>query len=158
MVPTLNLQKLTQAEFDALQPRLFDHFVDEIMKARGIDLLTARQQAEQSFESLLPGGRVDTPQQFLFKLVAEGKNVGHLFFTLRPQGRPPEAFLWEIEIDDAARGRGYGKQAMRLLEGAARGAGARVIRLNVFGHNAAARGLYASLGYEPSSLALFKEL
>ena len=47
---------------------------------------------------------------------------------------------------------------MRLAEDEARRNGLHAIALNVFGHNAIARALYASLGYRETSVQMRKEL
>jgi hypothetical protein len=60
-----------------------------------------------------------------------------------------DAFLYDIELAPATRGRGLGRATMLAAEDAARELGADRIRLNVFGHNTAARRLYESLGYRP---------
>jgi ribosomal protein S18 acetylase RimI-like enzyme len=53
---------------------------------------------------------------------------------------------------------GYGRAAMRLAEHHAREAGARTLGLSVFGHNEGARGLYESVGYEPTTVKMRKQL
>ncbi|MFB6610685.1 GNAT family N-acetyltransferase [Agromyces sp. NPDC056379] len=49
-----------------------------------------------------------------------------------------------------------GHEAMQLAEEHARSQGAHSIGLNVFAFNAAARGLYESLGYETASMRMAK--
>jgi ribosomal protein S18 acetylase RimI-like enzyme len=155
---SLSLEALSQAEFDVDFPRAFEHFVSEVMVSRGVSREEAEEHARRSYESLLPGGQINAPNQHLYKLMFEGTRVGHMYFSINVEKPLPDAFLWDIAISDAQRGKGFGKQAMQLLEAQARKLGASVIRLNVFGHNTVARGLYASLGYEPASMQLFKEI
>jgi hypothetical protein len=47
---------------------------------------------------------------------------------------------------------------MQLADLLARANGATTIGLNVFGHNAVARNLYASLGYEEAAVVMRKNL
>ena len=63
-----------------------------------------------------------------------------------------------VEADEAFRGRGYGREAMLLAEAEARGRGMRSIGLKVHGSNAAARSLYASLGYDVITQQMKKSL
>jgi ribosomal protein S18 acetylase RimI-like enzyme len=66
------------------------------------------------------------------------------------------AWVFEIEIEPAFRGRGYGRTAMRLAEDEARVRGMTSLGLNVHGHNAVARSLYESLGYEVTAMQMKK--
>ena len=61
-------------------------------------------------------------------------------------------------LDESARGRGFGREALRLVEEQARSRGMTRIDLNVFGGNAVARSLYASEGYAESSVHMRKPL
>jgi len=63
----------------------------------------------------------------------------------RHAGRTP--WVYAVEVDEAFRGRGYGREAMLLAETEARARGMRSLGLNVHGSNAIARSLYTSLGY-----------
>jgi ribosomal protein S18 acetylase RimI-like enzyme len=67
-------------------------------------------------------------------------------------------FIYDIHVDDAYRGRGYGKAAMLLAEEEARRRGIEHIALNVFGRNTVARRLYLSLGYAENAIAMSKSL
>lgn len=70
--------------------------------------------------------------------------VGHLWLAVHDR----VGYLYDIEVLPDARGRGLGRASMRAAEDAARDLGADLLRLNVFGHNAVARGLYERLGYD----------
>jgi GNAT superfamily N-acetyltransferase len=65
-------------------------------------------------------------------------------------------WIYDIRIDDARRGRGYGKAAMLFAEGEARRRGYNRVGLNVFGGNAIARNLYLSIGYEENAIFMSK--
>ena len=67
-------------------------------------------------------------------------------------------FIFDIFIEEKFRGKGYGKQAMLLIEEKARELKLKSIGLHVFASNRAARNLYESLGYQVSSLNMTKEL
>ncbi|MNN58418.1 putative acetyltransferase [compost metagenome] len=55
--------------------------------------------------------------------------------------------LDELYLAPAARGRGWGRQALAVARDWAAGQGAAVIRLEVNHHNAKAKRLYLSAGY-----------
>ncbi|HEX5799326.1 MAG TPA: GNAT family N-acetyltransferase, partial [Gaiellaceae bacterium] len=83
---------------------------------------------------------------------AGGTTVGSVFLGLRDGG----AWLYDITIAEAERGRGYGRAAMVALEDEVRALGFDRVALNVWGGNAVARGLYRSLGYTEDSVHMSK--
>jgi ribosomal protein S18 acetylase RimI-like enzyme len=117
----------------------------------------ARTKAARDYANVFPEGRV---QEGHFVLVVEtkpeGRPVGYVVYALRAEGR--KAWLYELEIDDAERGRGYGREAMRLFEEDARGRGVEEVGLNVFAGNEVARSLYRSTGYREQSVWMIKAL
>ncbi|HYX84799.1 MAG TPA: GNAT family N-acetyltransferase [Gaiellales bacterium] len=88
----------------------------------------------------------------------EGERVGILWLGA-PDARDT-GVLWvlDVEIEPRHRGRGLGRDAMRLAEAEAQRLGYGRIKLNVFASNLVARALYRSLGYEEMSLQLTKEV
>jgi ribosomal protein S18 acetylase RimI-like enzyme len=87
------------------------------------------------------------------------ERVGRLWFAERPSPRLGRVvWLYEIEIDPAFRGRGYGRRAMALLEEEVRARGIGEIALNVWGGNDVARSLYRSEGYFERAVEMAKEL
>ena len=89
----------------------------------------------------------------------DGQSVGWLWLALQsPRAEAGVGFIYDITIDEALRGRGYGRTAMQLAEDEARRHGLHALALNVFGQNAIARALYSSLGYAETSVQMRKEL
>jgi GNAT superfamily N-acetyltransferase len=82
-------------------------------------------------------------------LVADRKPVGYavvaLAFSLEFGGR--SAFLDELFVRPSARGRGVGSIALRLLQAACRGLGARSVALEVHRGNTRAEALYRREGF-----------
>jgi len=115
--------------------------------------------SQEAHAALLPQG-LDTPGQFFVNLhdAAAGERVGMLWWAEAPKGGALQAWVYNLTIDEAARRRGYARAALRELERVARGHGMQQLGLHVFGHNHAARRLYESLGFEPASLTLRKDL
>ena len=69
-----------------------------------------------------------------------------------------DGFILELYVEEDQRGRGYGKQAMLLIEEKARELGLKSIGLHVFGSNQIARNLYEAVGYEIKSVNMSKVL
>lgn len=88
---------------------------------------------------------------------ADRQPVGLLWIQV--QDKPtPRAFIFNIEIDQEFRRRGYAEQAMLKLEVEAKRLRLESIGLHVFGHNTAARPLYEKLGYVATNINMSKRL
>ena len=96
---------------------------------------------------------------FIAEEVGSGRRVGHLWFGPRPRNPDPSvAWLYDLFVGEASRGRGVGRALMRLVEVEVRAAGMRRIELNVFGDNAHAQRLYESLAYVEMARQMGKDL
>ena len=117
------------------------------------------EKSKEAHAALLPQG-LRTPGQFFVHLhdAGTGERVGMLWWAEAEKGGQPEAWVYNITIDDIARRRGFARAALLELESIARAHGVHQLALHVFGHNHGARRLYESLGFEPTSLTLRKIL
>ncbi|MFI1017072.1 GNAT family N-acetyltransferase [Streptomyces sp. NPDC020965] len=125
---------------------------------RGLPADLALAKAEADRNSGLPDG-LATPGVRLQVLVRGGAVVGHLYLGWR-EVRPGErgAYVYDVEVAVAHRGRGNGRSLMLLAERDAREAGTRLLGLHVFAGNAPALALYESLGYRTTAVNLAKPL
>jgi ribosomal protein S18 acetylase RimI-like enzyme len=84
-----------------------------------------------------------------FRIVEGGATVGYAVlcfgFSLEWGGR--DAFVDELYVEPAARGRGLGRAALRALVEEARAAGVVALHLEVDDTNAAGQALYRSEGF-----------
>ena len=103
----------------------------------------ARARSEESFAEMLPEGR-PAPGQHLFSVREDGQPAGVLWVCER---WPAQAFVYDVEVDEAFRGRGLGAAAMVHAALWTRERGMAWLGLNVFGPNTHARALYERLGY-----------
>ena len=93
-------------------------------------------------------GRFDDPAHASLVAVAEGESarrgiVGDLGITIAPYGVADLGMV----VDRRWRGRGVGDALLAAAVDWARAAGAHKVALQVWPHNAAARGLYAKHGF-----------
>jgi ribosomal protein S18 acetylase RimI-like enzyme len=131
-------------------------YVAERMES-GDSAAEAEANAVASFERLVPGGTLASGQHLGRLIDANNRQVGHLW--IGPMGDDPKRWwVWDVAIEPAFRGHGYGRSAMQLAERLARENGASSIGLNVFAHNGVARNLYASLGYAEAAVTMRKQL
>ena len=92
---------------------------------------------------------LETENTFFYTIRDEesGERAGSLCLLLRRRARGMETYVFEIVIDEDKRRRGYGRATMIAVREWAKEHGTDSIGLHVFGHNAAARALYGSLGF-----------
>jgi ribosomal protein S18 acetylase RimI-like enzyme len=142
-------------------PEFIEHGIEEYARDMaanaGLSPERARKKSEKDWANLLPNGRVP-PGHHLFAVEDErGERVGEVWFAERTNDFDATvAFVYSIEIAEPFRGRGYGRQAMLLLEDDVRSLGLSHVALNVFGGNEVARSLYRSLGYAETAIWMRK--
>jgi GNAT superfamily N-acetyltransferase len=143
-------------EFVAWLPQVRDGYARSMSDHGGMTPSAAAAKAEADTEQLFPGGRPST-EQLVFVIEADGEPVGDLWLAEREDmSKRPCLFVYDVHVDDAHQGRGYGKAAMLFAEEEARRRGLGRVALNVFGRNEVARRLYRSLGYEENAVAMSK--
>jgi ribosomal protein S18 acetylase RimI-like enzyme len=155
--PTLTVRPMRQDEFPAFLEASKRAYAEGIATQGGQTPEFAAQKSEADHVAILPNG-LDTPEHAILVVEADGERVGILWIAARESGGRRVCFIYDIEIDEAYRGRGYGRAAMLLAEEEARQRGLGRVELNVFGGNDVARGLYRSLGYVETSVQMAKDL
>jgi GNAT superfamily N-acetyltransferase len=123
----------------------------ERMKA-GESSEVAHRTSDMQFAELFPNGSPAEGQH------DEDEVVGTLWMGRPFSGDATTWFVFDIEISEAARGRGLGRAAMVAAEEWTREHGGTRVALNVFGPNVIARTLYDSLGYEVQATSMFKDV
>lgn len=155
----IRLAPMSNDEYPAYAANCMALYAEELSRANGITVEAATAQAEATFRRLLPDGRPDAPDQYLFTVLdEEGRRAGAVWFGIRRDRKRPFAYIWDLYLEPGARGKGYGEQVMREVEQRARELGQDHIELNVFGHNLPARKLYERLGYQTLSVSMGKDL
>ena len=148
-------EEFSPAELASWLERTKSHYIGERIAA-GDSRAEATANADRSLQRAFPGGSPG-PGQLAGWVSDDGGRVGELW--IGPFADDPQRWwVWNVEIDEAHRGKGLGRQAMLLAEELAKAHGATSIGLNVFGHNRVARNLYQSLGYAESSVQMRKTL
>ena len=151
----VRLEPMTWDDFDPWSERSVRGFAAQQVASGRVPAAEAEAYAAEQFAELLPAG-LATPLHLFWTVRGAGPDaplVGHLWLRVRPLAAEVEAYVFDVEVLPEARGRGLGRATMLAAEDEARARGATVMRLNVFGHNAAAIGLYESLGFAVTSTA-----
>jgi ribosomal protein S18 acetylase RimI-like enzyme len=159
MEQQMRLRPIREDEMPALLAREREGYVRQMVDFGRLSPGEARKKMEKDVAQVFPGGRPgEDLHLFAVELGATAEQVGTVYFELRKGVSPVSIYIYGMEIDEGFRGRGFGRQAMLLIEEQARQLGAERIDLNVFGGNAVARGLYRSLGYEETAVNMSKPL
>ncbi len=148
-----------------LQPE-YDAWVAETIPAYAADKVasgqwpqsTALEQSKKENDELLPQG-LATPDNHFFTIVeSAGAPVGMLGFAVKTRFNARIAYVFDVGVRPERQREGHASAAFVALEGEVRNLGLAGIALQVFGHNTAGQGLYAKLGYRPTSISMFKSV
>ena len=149
---------MTPEEYASFSARSAHDYAQEIAESGQLDPEAAAKRAAAEFAELLPDGP-DSPGMHLWTAeTGAGERIGLGWIELRQRGSGTSAWIYDIQVDAARRGEGWGRRLMEALHDAARELGATTISLNVFGHNAAAIRLYESLGYTVTAQQMKRDL
>ena len=155
----IRLVPMSESELPLFLDKAIPSYAAENVRAGYWSETDALEKSRKEFDNLLPEG-VKSKGQYLFQVEdAETKErVGIIWLNARTDIPRPSGFIYDIEMDEKFRGKGYGKQTMLAIEEKARELGLKSIGLHVFAHNAVAKGLYEKIGYQVRSLNMVKEL
>lgn len=154
-VTQVKLRSMTRAEYDAWSPRAIAEYANDHVRAMSMPQDRAQEMAEEQFVDLLPDGPA-TAEHHLLVPEIDGASIGSLWLHLPVDSDNRMAFVFDVEVTQVLRGRGFGRAVMIAAEDYARARGAASMRLHVFGDNVAARGLYESLGFTVTNVMMAK--
>ncbi|QGV81575.1 GNAT family N-acetyltransferase [Streptomyces ficellus] len=153
----VEVRAMTEEEFREWEAGATDRFARGWAE-RGMPVEQARAKAEASHREYLAEGLATEGVAF-HVAVRDGAVAGHLWTgrTELPTGERA-AYVYDIQVAEDQRGRGYGRVLMLFAERIALEAGERRIGLHVFTDNTPAVRLYESLGYRTTRVHSFKPL
>ena len=158
-MPDLELRAMTEAEFAAWDDASTREYAKAQVASGVWPADRALEESRRLRHATLPDGLATAGMVFRAAVLPDGTPVGSVWISLtHPRGLPDCAFLFFIEVDEAHRGKGYGRALLAACEDlvAARGIGA--LELNVFGYNTPAVRLYETSGYSVVTQQMRKTL
>jgi ribosomal protein S18 acetylase RimI-like enzyme len=152
----LHIRPITDEEFTSWRAASLDSYGKE--KAReGLSENDARAEAEASFQRHLGKGK-DSPNHHVYAITREGSTIGTLWWGVQKHGTQEVAWIYDIVLDPAYRGKGLGRRTMEWAMRDAKAKGFAKLGLHVFGHNQTARKLYESLGFEATNIVMYRKI
>jgi len=154
--PTVRLAPMDADRLPAwIEAGKADYRADRIRAGESVDRAT--DEAEQTYAAWFAHG-APAPDHLVRDVVSGEAIVGSLWVGPQSIGRTDDWWVWNVEIAEEFRGRGFGRRAMELAEDLVREHGGTTLGLNVFGFNTGARRLYESLGYDVAAVRMSKAL
>ena len=153
----IRLVPMTESEFETYLEKTIPEYAADKAGAGDWSEEEALERSRKAFTNLLPRG-LKTENNYLFRVQLEENREKIGILWIKHETPRPHGFILDISLDQAQRGKGYGKQAMLALEEFAKGLGIETLALHVFAYNMAAMQLYKGLGYEVTSQNMTKKL
>jgi ribosomal protein S18 acetylase RimI-like enzyme len=150
----IRLEPLQQDDFEHFLEREIRNYADDHVRNGNWPAQDAVERSRKEFESYLPEG-IRTQDQYLWSIVDDtGNKLGILWVQLKEQN----AFIFDFVIDEEFRGKGFGKQALAVMDEKLKAMGANAVALHVFGDNVSAQELYKKVGYQVTGIHMKKTL
>ena len=152
---TITLRTMPDDRLDDWIVRSRAVYVDERMQS-GESREVAEARVARSYAENFPNNR-PLPTHRFFDVMEDDEPVGLLWIAPQVEGST-SWWVYDIEIFEPYRRRGYARAALELGHAEAKSLGGTSIGLNVFGFNTGARELYEKLGYAVTSTQMKREL
>jgi len=150
----VKLVRMQQEDFEPYLERDIREYAEEHVRNGNWSAEEALERSRKEHQQLLPDG-LESRNQYLFSIKdASDQKLGTLWVNIE-NGR---AFIYDFRIDEAQRGKGYGKQALVALDEKLRSMDVQSVGLHVFGDNVKAQELYKKMGYQITGVHMKKVL
>ena len=95
--------------------------------------------------------------QYIFNVLDGDTVIGVLWIADKLDPVAKDWYIYDIVVDEAFRGKGYGRLTMQAAEEYVTSHGGKRLGLNVFGPNTVARSLYESMDYKVLAVGMYKD-
>lgn len=155
----LTLRPMSEAEYESFRSKLVAEYARVNVEAGNWHVEESLELSKHALEQLLPQGK-DTPRVLMLSADnSAGEYVGYLWIGLdRPGTSKKLAWIYDIEVAEEQRGKGYGRALLHAAEEETLRNDVPTLGLNVFGTNQVARKLYESSGYSITQISMSKTL
>jgi ribosomal protein S18 acetylase RimI-like enzyme len=141
----MRFRQMNANEFDKYSEWIISDYSQNLIKSGEYNEENIFDYAKKQINDSIPHGK-DTANNFFCVMVnSQNEDVGHIWYAKCSEN---EAFICDFLILEKFREKGYGKQALLLLENELKEKKLNKIGLNAFKFNKAAFSLYKCLGYK----------
>lgn len=153
----IKLEPMSEMDYKKFLDTSIHNYAKEKVAAGNWKAEEAAKKSKEEFQHLLPEGR-DTKNHVLYTIVVEATEtkVGSLW--VKTDSERKEAFIYEFNVHDDQQGKGFGTEAINVLESVLTKQGITGLSLHVFAHNKQAIRLYERLGFETTNINMKKPL
>ena len=159
MATNVWLRKMTAAEYARAAADREAAGVSELSKVMSVE--EARERVRQGASAFLPDGVDTAGHRFVVAEDESGEVVGDAWIGPDPRaasGSADSAWLYDINVFEQFRRRGFGSAILRAAEELVANEGKLRLALNVVGSNTDAIGMYRANGYKIASMFMDKQL
>lgn len=151
----VRLVAMQQEEFEPYLERDILEYAEEHVRNGNWKKEEALERSRKAHQQLLPDG-LQSKNQHLFSILADASDqkLGELWVHIENN----QAFIYDFRIEEAQRGKGYGKQALIALDERLKSMNVESVALHVFGDNITAQELYKKMGFHITDLQMKKRL
>lgn len=150
----IKLVKMRQEDFEQFLESGIREYAEDHVRNGNWPAEGALERSKKEFEHYLPDG-IHSKDQYLYSIIDDsGNKIGVLWVQVKEQ----KAFIYDFIIDEAFRGKGYGKQALMAMDEILKSMNVESVGLHVFGDNITAQELYKKMGYQITGIHMKKEL
>lgn len=155
---SLEFSRMKHADYDKWRQTSIEDYAKAKVKSGSWKKSESLENAMESYATLLPKG-LATKGHFIGWIMSGDLKIGYTWLACNEAvNTEGQGWVYELFIDDEHRGKGYGKQAMDLIEAYFKRQAVKKIGLNVFGYNHPAIALYKKCEYEIGSIQMVKEI
>jgi ribosomal protein S18 acetylase RimI-like enzyme len=155
----VSLKAMNEKSFSDYRKQAIPAYAKDNVESGRWQEADALERSKQDFQRLLPEG-LASKNNYLFNVIdnKSDKYVGHVWVKVEDNIGTKSAFIYDIEIYELYRRKGYAKSALSNIENVVEALGATSLGLHVFHYNEAAMALYDSVGYQVVSHNMKKQL
>ncbi len=150
------LRALTPDEYSAYMARGVADYADDLASNYQLPPEQAAVESAHAAAQLLPQGQETAGHLPLAIATPDEALIGYLWFSETPETQ--SAYINDFEILPEYRGKGYGTDALSMLESQLRAKGIKQIRLRVAVSNGRAEALYARIGFFTTGINMAKTI
>ena len=159
MRETVTIRPMRSAEYPAYCEYFIDDYGREIAQNFGHSIVVATKLAKQELQRCFPNGLASKEHTLLCidaEIGGEASLVGYLWHSINSSDS--STFIYDFYVSDEHRSKGYGKQAIAVLEGQLQAMAIKQIKLRVAFQNQRALKLYQEVGFEITGYNMSKQL